>query len=223
MKIKKILFDKKLISIAAVFIILLGLLFSLYFLFYNKKTQPTNQTYKGSTFEINVPAGWSVATSSIYKDFTVISENKKLKASRDVFNADEPIIVVVSKEAGTTTLEEYVDGMKYNFVTISQRPYVKNYKLIETNLFNFGQEKRYLVKNSFDLEDQDTALKIEDLKISTSTFNLNTQKKLNSYQSISMVLIKNNKLYTVTVMAPLKDWPGLQNKSMSILLNFNPI
>jgi len=107
-KSKKLYFDKKLILLIASLAVLLLISVLMYF-FFNKseKIEPKN-VYKGSTFEIDVPAGWSVATSSVYKDFTVISENKRLRATKDVFKINEPMIFVMSIEAGTTTLPEAI-------------------------------------------------------------------------------------------------------------------
>jgi len=222
-KIKNIFFDKKLIYIAVVFIIILGLLLSLYF-FFNKKPQISPQVYKGSTFEIEVPEGWSVATTSaIYKDFTVISPNKKLKANRDVFKINEPMIYVVSRDSGTTTLQEYVEQLKPKLVPGPLSNDVHNYKIIEeVSTTTADNISAYLVGTYFETADTQP----KDINEIINAKNLATptprQPKISKYKNLSLITIKDEKLYVVTATAPEEKWSEFDEKYRKTLINFNP-
>ena len=222
MKIKKIFFDKKLIYIVVVFIIILGLLFSLYF-FLNKKTQ-TNNIYKGSTFEITVPEGWSVATTSaIYKDFTLISQNKKLRANKDVFKINEPMIYIVSKDSGTTTLQEYVEQLKTKLVPGPLSQDVHNYKIVEeVSTTTADNVPAYLVGTYFETVDnqpRDINEIINAKDVATST---PKELKISKYKNLSLITIKDGKLYVVTATAPEEKWSEFDEKYRKTLINFKP-
>lgn len=222
MKIPKFSFNKKLISIAVIFILLLGLLSVIYF-FFNKNTQ-TNHVYKGSTFEINVPEGWNVATTSaIYKDFTVISQNKKLKANRDVFKVNEPMIYVVSKEAGTTTLEEYVKQLKPKLVPGPLSHDVHNYKIIEeVSTTTDDNIHAYLVGTHFETADTQPRDINEIINAKNVASSTPRQPKISKYKNLSLITIKDGKLYVVTATAPEEKWSEFDEQYRKTLMNFKP-
>jgi len=222
-KIKNIFFDKKIISLVIIFLVLLGLLFGIYF-FFNKKPQTSPQVYKGSTFEIAVPEGWSVATSTAYSDFTVISQDKNLKATRNVLSSNEPIIFLSTKNIGTTTLENFIKEIKYNLVPVSYRYSYNNYEILEeatTTLMNNNQA--YIIGTHFEVMNSglntNKDIFLNNLKNSSTT----TIKKpeIIKYRNLSLIVIKDEKLYVVTAMAQEEKWSSLENKFREVLINFN--
>jgi len=218
-KPKNIFFDKKLISIVIVFIILFVLLSVVYF-FFNKKNE-INNIYKGSTFEITVPEGWSVATSSIlYKDLTVIRENQfSSPLNEDIFLSKEPIIIVVSKSSGTTTLEQYFNKIKTNLVPVSQRPFVKKYQLIDSKEISVNSSKGYLLSVLVDLEFPPSFLEKNSLNF---TKDLDKRTMSKTYRSLNLITIKDNKLYTITTMTSADIWSKYEEIFNYVLTNFNP-
>ncbi len=210
MKIKNTFFDKKLISISAVFIILLGLLFSLYF-FFNKKTETLPSVYKGSTFEITVPDGWSVATSSTYSDFTVISQNKKARATRNIFTSSEPIIFINTKNVGTSTLDILVSQLRYRMVPEIFAFSFNNYKLIKQEKINILGLDAYIIENSFEV-----------IKPERPNFKKNQIQKSNdsTYKTISLITIKNERLHVMTAFSLQENWEEIKNVFDAMLLNF---
>jgi len=221
-KIPKFSFNKKLISIAIILFSLIILLSVIYF-FFNKNTQ-TNHVYKGSTFEINVPEGWNVATTSaIYKDFTVISQNKKLKANRDVFKVNEPMIYIVSKESGTTTLEEYVKQLKPRLVPGSIVHDAHKYKVLEeatTTLAN--NTPAYIIGTYFETSDNQPRDINEIINAKNVASSTPRQPKISKYKNLSLITIKDGKLYVVTATAPEEKWSEFDEQYRKTLMNFKP-
>lgn len=223
MNIKNIFFDKKLISTVIVFIVLLVLLSVIYF-FFNKKTQIPSKVYKGSTFEITVPDGWSVATSSIYQDFTVIRENKKKRVAKEILKINEPMVFIVSHDAGTTTLDSFASEISHRLIPTQLRGQTMNYKIIENSTTTLsGKTPAYMIGTYFETTNNQTR-NINDIinakKIATPA---PAEAKISKYKNLSLITIKNGKIYIVTATSPEDKWPQFDNKFREILLNFNPI
>ncbi len=224
MNIKNIFLDKKLISIAVIVILLLGLLSSLYFFFnFNKKTQTPSNVYKGSTFEIEVPAGWNVATSSIYQDFTVISENKKLRVTKEIFKINEPMVFIVSHDAGTTTLDSFASEISHRLIPSQLRGQTMNYKIIENSTTTLSDKTpAYMIGTYFETTNNQ-ARNINDIinakKIATPA---PAEAKISKYKNLSLITIKNGKIYIVTATSPEDKWPQFDNKFREMLFNFIP-
>ncbi len=221
MKIKNISFDKKLILLIVSLLVLLSISALMYFIF-NKaeKIQPKN-VYKGSTFEIGVPSGWSVATSSVYKDFTVISENKRLRATKDVFKINEPMIFVMSIEAGTTTLPEAILKMRTRLTPISLQGSAVNYKILEEdrNIIVAENTPAFIIETSFETIKPRSIEEIVENKIEDSSKN---DPEIAKYRNLSLITIKDSKMYIVTATTPESQWADFSGKFKDLLINFKP-
>jgi len=222
-KIKNIFFDKKLISIPIVFIFFLVLLSTIYF-FFNKKTETLPNVYKGSTFEITVPDGWSVATSSVYSDFTVISQDKKIKATRQMLSTSDPIIFLSTKDVGSTTLDEFVKKIKTNLVPVSYRYSYNNYKILEEATTTLNDTEAYILGTYFEVPNSNSYTDKNEFvkKIKNNSTTTVSQNYITKYRNLSIITIKDGKIYIVTATAQDEAWSKVEDNFRKVLINFNP-
>lgn len=209
------IFNHKKIPIKIIFVIFALLIFfisfyAIFFLWHKDKIQEPI-IFQGSTFTIEIPDGWHVATSSVYKDFTVISEDEKTRATRDVFLSDKPIVFVTTKNVATRNLEELISELRYRMVPEIFAFSFNNYKLIKEEKINISGLDGYIIENSFEVTRRG---KINPQNIQMSGNNNHT------YKHISFIAIKNEKMYVMTAFCIEENWEEVKNIFDATLLTF---